>query len=124
MVSLLGQVGIGNKELRVEVFCRKGRHRSMICGWTLGRIAASMGFAVIMAVPMELDHKGRSRLCSDSACFSCHGLGHDPLPPLSAGEETFINWLTQTFMRTDGVMSTTDTLATVTEEWDYGPWGE
>ena len=124
LVTLLVRVGMGHNDMRLDVVCRQGRHRSMIFGWTLGRIAASMGFEVTMAVPRERDHKGRGRLCGEGACHLCHGLGHNPLPPLSVGEESFVTWLTQTFMRTDGDQTTLDVLATVIEEWDYGPWGE
>ena len=124
LVMLLVRVGMGQNDIRLDVVCRQGRHRSMIFGWTLGRIAASMGFEVTMAVPSVRDHRGRGRLCGDRACHLCHALGRSPLPPLSAGEESFITWLTQTFMRTDGDQNTLDILAKVVEEWDYGPWGD
>ena len=124
LVQLLVRVGMGQNDLRLDVFCRQGRHRSMIFGWTLGRIAASMGFEITMAIPTERDHRGRRRLCGDYTCHLCHTLGSNPPPPLSASEEAFISWLTQTFMRTDGDWNTLCILAIVIEEWDYGPWGD
>ena len=124
LVKLLVRVGMGQNDLRLDVYCRQGRHRSMIFGWTLGRIAASMGFEITMAIPTERDHRGRRRLCGDNLCHLCHTLGRNPPPPLSASEEAFISWLTQTFMRTDGDQNTLNILAAVIEEWDYGPWGD
>ena len=124
LVMLLVRVGMGQNDIRLDVVCRQGRHRSMIFGWTLGRIAASMGFEVTMAFPSVRDHRGRGRLCGDNMCHLCHSLGRNPPPPLSAGEESFITWLTQTFMRTDGDQNTLNILAMVIEEWDYGPWGD
>jgi hypothetical protein len=123
LVSFLVQVGLGHNDLCVDVTCKKGRHRSMMFGWTLGRLAASMGLEVTMAVPATLDHKGRSRLCSDPLCAHCHALGGVHMPSLSYGEENFVDWLTQTFMRTDGSEETREVLATAIEEWDFGPWG-
>ena len=117
-VFLIERVHSGQRSTHLNVWCRHGRHRSMITGWTMGRLAASMGFEATVAIPKTLDRKNRTRLCTVSGCRNCHAVGARPFPALNPNEKRFAGALSLHFQGIPEDRPAKPLFAAICSEWE------